>query len=94
MSEALNICFGFWRRSMSKPYSLELRERVVEWVASGAPQEAAERFEVGESSEQHEIVVRKGSARAAEQDRTNVVLSNARISQAGRLPLQPERSLL
>ena len=36
---------------MSKPYSLDLRERVVEFVEAGASRhEAAERFEVSVSS--------------------------------------------
>ena len=51
MSESLNIDSIFWRRSMSKPYSLDLRERVVEFVEAGASRhEAAECFVVSVSS--------------------------------------------
>jgi hypothetical protein len=51
MSESLTIDSVFWRRLMSKPYSLDLRERVMESVEAGASRhEAAERFEVSVSS--------------------------------------------
>jgi transposase len=51
MSESLDIDSVFWRRSMSKPYSLDLRARVVASVEAGASRhEAAERFEVSVSS--------------------------------------------
>ena len=51
MSESLTIDSVFWRRSMSKPYSLDLRERVVEFVEAGASRhEAAECFVVSVSS--------------------------------------------
>jgi transposase len=51
MSECLNIDSVFRRRTMSKPYSLDLRERVVECVEGGASRhEAAQRFKVSVSS--------------------------------------------
>ena len=51
MGESLAINSVFWRRSMSKPYSLDLRERVVEFVEAGASRhEAAECFVVSVSS--------------------------------------------
>ena len=47
MGKSLAINSVFWRRSMSKPYSLDLRERVVEFVEAGASRhEAAECFVV------------------------------------------------
>jgi transposase len=51
MGESLAIDSVFWRRSVSKPYSLDLRERVVEFVEAGASRhEAAECFVVSVSS--------------------------------------------
>ncbi len=51
MSESGGIDSIFGGRSMPKPYSLELRERVVDAVETGASRrEAAERFEGSASS--------------------------------------------
>src|SRR5256886_17582975 len=48
MSESTGIDSIFGRRSMPKPYSSDLRARVVEAVEAGASRrEAAERFEIG-----------------------------------------------
>jgi transposase len=51
MRESFDIDSVFWRRSMSRGYSLDLRTRLVECVEAGASRhEAAERFEVSVSS--------------------------------------------
>jgi transposase len=51
MSESRGIGWHFGERSMAKPYSDDLRERVVEAVKAGASRrEAAERFEIAPSS--------------------------------------------
>jgi transposase len=51
MGESGGIDSGFWRRIMPKPCSLELRERVVDAILSGASRrEAAEWIEVSPSS--------------------------------------------
>jgi transposase len=51
MSESVAIDALFWGKSMSRPYSTDLRERVIEAVESGASRrEAAERFEIAPSS--------------------------------------------
>jgi transposase len=51
MSDCSVIDAHFWEKSMSKPYSTDLRERVIEAVESGASRrEAAERFEIAPSS--------------------------------------------
>jgi transposase len=51
MSESRGIGWHFAERSMAKPYSDDLRERVVEAVKAGASRrEAAERFEIAPSS--------------------------------------------
>jgi Reverse transcriptase (RNA-dependent DNA polymerase)/Homeodomain-like domain len=51
MSESAGHWLGFWGRSMARPYSDDLRERVVEAVEAGASRrEAADRFEIAPSS--------------------------------------------
>ena len=67
MSESLRIDSLLLGGSMSKPYSLDLRERVVASVEAGASRhEAAERFEVSVSSAIRWVqrFVRFGSAAA------------------------------
>lgn len=45
MSEAIGIDSVFWERAMPKPYSIDLRGRVIEEVETGASRrEAAERY--------------------------------------------------
>ena len=69
MSESSGIDSIFGGGSMPKPCSLDLRERVLETVESGASRrEAAERFEVSASSaikwmqRRHENRKRRGQA--------------------------------